>query len=227
MKRNNVTNSLIAALVIASPIASAGVVKYPAADFEPKVVYADSDYKHAESAPTSSSTKAKKLVPKVAAETSKADSRYPAANFEPTVVFEDSKYKHKDLAVKAVTTTGAMTVNAIEKIEAEAESEADDSMTSILGLLALAVVGFMLFGKKSKGKGKSKQKAIPTGPSGVAKYLANKEKTAVSSVTRYLEGRSQTRTSGVAKYIARQVVSARQDAVENVSGVEKYMRNKG
>ena len=221
MKRNNVTNGLIAALIIASPIASAGVVKYPAADFEPKVVYADSDYKHAESAPATST---KKAVKKVVAEISKVDPRYPAANFEPTVVFEDSKYKHKDLAVKATTTTGAMTINAIEKSEAEAE-EAEDISTSLLGLLALAVVGFVLFGKKSKRT--AKQTTIPTGPSGVAKYLANKEKTAVSSVTRYLENRSETRTSGVAKYIARRVVSARQDAVENVSGVEKYMRNKG
>ncbi len=71
--------------------------------------------------------------------------------------------------------------------------------------------------------------------SGVAKYLQAKEalgaeleeSLAVTSVARYLANKEETPLSGVSKYMARQAVYAKKMAKENVSGVEKYLNNRG
>jgi len=71
--------------------------------------------------------------------------------------------------------------------------------------------------------------------SGVAKYLQEKElleneiaeSQAISSVERYLANKKQDPVSGVSKYVAKQAVYAKQMAKENVSGVEKYLNNRG
>jgi len=67
--------------------------------------------------------------------------------------------------------------------------------------------------------------------SGVAKYLQAKEalnaEVAVSGVAKYLANREETPVSGVSKYMARQAVHAKKMAKENVSGVEKYLNNRG
>lgn len=71
--------------------------------------------------------------------------------------------------------------------------------------------------------------------SGVAKYLQEKEaqnaekeeNSAVSGVAKYLASKEETPVSGVSKYMARQAVHAKKMAKENVSGVEKYLNNRG
>ncbi len=71
--------------------------------------------------------------------------------------------------------------------------------------------------------------------SGVEKYLQEKEalntqhaeSLVVSGVAKYLANREETPVSGVAKYMARQAVHAKKMAKENVSGVEKYLNNRG
>ena len=56
--------------------------KYPAANFEPTVIYSNQDY---QATNTGKSTR----------ETSKADANYPAANFEPKTIYLDDKYASK------------------------------------------------------------------------------------------------------------------------------------
>lgn len=71
--------------------------------------------------------------------------------------------------------------------------------------------------------------------SGVEKYLQAKEALnaersealAVSGVAKYLANKAQTPVSGVSKYMARQAIHAKKMAKENVSGVEKYLNNRG
>lgn len=71
--------------------------------------------------------------------------------------------------------------------------------------------------------------------SGVAKYLQEKqllaeekaESQVVSGVAKYLASKNQEPVSGVSKYMARQAVNAKKMAKENVSGVEKYLNNRG
>ncbi|MDP1970298.1 MAG: hypothetical protein Q8K42_05080, partial [Methylobacter sp.] len=69
MKINNLTNGLVATLLLASPIAGAET-EYPAADFKPKVIYQDIDSGKSVPAPT----KQAKSV-----ESTESDSKYPAA----------------------------------------------------------------------------------------------------------------------------------------------------
>ncbi len=71
--------------------------------------------------------------------------------------------------------------------------------------------------------------------SGVAKYLQVKEalnaeleeSLVISGVAKYLANKEETPVSGVSKYMARQAVYAKKMAKENVSGVEKYLNNRG
>lgn len=70
---------------------------------------------------------------------------------------------------------------------------------------------------------------------GVARYLQEKqglavadaESSAVSGVAKYLAGKEKTPVSGVSKYMARQAIQAKKMAKENLSGVEKYLNNRG
>lgn len=224
VKNNNFTKGLMAAMLLASPLA--GATEYPASDFQPKVVYSDSDYKHTESAPAAS-TSSKKA--------SKPDPRYPAANFEPKVLYKDSGYKHKADTVAAPKASSAASTSSAEAVAESAQEGSDNTM--LFGLIALAAVGFFFFRKggaaasapaRSTGSAPaSAYRAEQGGLTGVAKYLADKE-VKVTGVARYLESKEQSEpTTGVAKYMAKQVVAARQAAAERVTGVEKYLRNKG
>ena len=69
---------------------------------------------------------------------------------------------------------------------------------------------------------------------GVAKYLhekeilnsVNTESLAISGVAKYLATKEEASVSGVSKYMARQAIYAKKIAAENVSGVEKYLKNR-
>jgi len=71
--------------------------------------------------------------------------------------------------------------------------------------------------------------------SGVAKYLQEKqlledekaESLVVSGVEKYLASKNQQPASGVSKYMAKKAIYAKKMAKENVSGVEKYLNNRG
>ena len=140
MKIQKLTSGLITALVLSSPIV--GAEEYPAANFEPTVIYNDSDYKHSGSSTTTSGKKA---------ETSKPDPKYPAANFQPEVVFSDDGYKHHqaESSTKKSTSSSNSSVSAASENTSEVAAEnPEESMTTLFGLVALVVVGFALFKKK-------------------------------------------------------------------------------
>lgn len=234
MKISQLTNGLLVSLLLSASVAEAGDSKYPATDFQPKVVYQDTDYKHTSSAPSSSTSSKSK------AEVSVADSNYPAANFQPEVLYEDKDYKHSKGNVSASSSSSTTSSSSsVEASGSDVQAESDDSSLSlVMGLVILAVAGFVFYSKNNKiTKGTKKVKssapakravkkaAISSGEavSGVDKYLESKGGVEPSSVEKYLEDRNSS-VSGVAKYVAKQKVSAR---IASVTGVEKYLKDKG
>jgi hypothetical protein len=226
VKIQNLTRGLIATLVLASPIV--GAEDYPAANFQPTVIYSDID-KDSKGASTSTSK----------AETSQPDSNYPAANFQPTVVYSDSDYQYKTstASTKKTVNSSSSSVSANEETTVAEESE-NDSMVTLLGLVALAIVGFVLLKRKSlfetsekpvrraRGISKIKKTAQVGGATGVARYLS-KNMPELSSVAQYLKNKKSIQASGVSKYMAKRIVTAKAAAVAKRTGVEKYLRDRG
>ena len=242
MKIQNLTGGLVAALVLASPVV--GAEDYPAANFEPTVIFSDVDEAGTQSSSSSGS--------RSNAEKSQADSQYPAANFEPKIIYQDKEYKHKALDISSssssLTTKSAtgssdssdekitVTINEIKDSSAEGEA-GDESMVTLLGLFALGVAGFFLLKKKVaavasapkkavKKRTKATSRKIINSNTGVGRYLS-KNMPELSSVAKYLKNREKTPTSGVAKYVAKRIVAAKASAVSKRTGVEKYLRDKG
>ena len=86
---NNLTKGTFAVLLLSSAVASADQ-QYPAADFQPEVLYQNSDY-IAKETPKAAPAKAAAPVAKAAAV--EVDSKYPAADFQPEVLYHDPNYK--------------------------------------------------------------------------------------------------------------------------------------
>jgi hypothetical protein len=74
---------------------------------------------------------------------------------------------------------------------------------------------------------------LQTQGTGVSKYLQEKEfldvekaqSLAISGVAKYLSKKEETSPSGVSRYMARQSIQEKKIAQENISGVEKYLKN--
>jgi hypothetical protein len=234
VKKNNLINGLFATLLIASPLAGADQ-KYPAADFQPQVVYQDSDL-------IAKSGKASGKAEPAAAPAHEVDAKYPAADFQPQVIYSDPNYKPAASASKAAAAVAA-SKNAVADSEPAAAStelaasaKEESKSTYLIGLIALGLVGIFLV----KGQFKCPKKAAQDKPApaaapankgaltGVARYL---NKVSGTGVSRYLEKQVKTATNtsstGVAKYIAKQVSVAKNTATGAATGVEKYMRNRG
>jgi hypothetical protein len=220
VKNIDLTKSVFAALLLLSTVAGAED-KYPASDFQPKVVYQDEEAgKQVSSASASSSSSS-----------SSSDSQYPAANFEPKVLYSDSDYKH------TAANPGSSSSSNVTSSDASASSSAaapkdDSSVGYLLGLIVLGIAGYVLF-KKGAGIGVTAKSASVAkaagGLTGVAKYVL---KTSGTGVTRYLEKNAKvaptaSAATGVAKYLASQGSSVKSAASQAATGVEKYMRNKG
>ena len=228
MKKNIIKKGVFTALLLASPFVTAGT-QYPAADFQPKVVYQDKDYQHQGSASSSASASV--------GEKAKADANYPAATFQPEVVYHDKGYKHNAGTSASKSIPLAMWEEKVEEaVEAKYADEAaaeESSLNPLFAILVLGVAAF-LFTKKPKGTAKSGRSTqassahVPSadGLSGVAKYL-EKKSPKLSGVAKYLEANQPAPKSGVAKYVARKVVAAKQAASAKATGVEKYIRNRG
>jgi len=232
VQKNNLMKGLFAALLLASNVVDADE-KYPAADFEPAIVFQDTDYiaknkSTAESAPTKSTQDS--------SASNEVDSRYPAANFQPKVVYSDSNYKHSESS--ASTSVSSSQDSSDNEVNTEAASSSSSgkkeqgSPNYLIGLIGLAVAGLFLFKKQSKCDVKKAQSNAPvqgrnpSGLTGVARYL---NKTSGTGVSRYLEKqvKSAKVATGVARYMAKQVSSAKVKATEAATGVERYMRNRG
>lgn len=225
MKINNLTNGLVAALLLASPIVGAET-EYPAADFKPKVIYQDPAYSQTKSAPAAAA--AKQEAP------AEADSKYPAADFEPKVLYKDADYKPSKFTGTSSTTERATTADAAA-VSAPVKVEEESMMTYLLGLVVFAVAGYIFLGKREP---KAKVSSSPvysghvSGLSGVARYLRKHNMVAATGVARYLESqvvsaKETAAASGVEKYLEKQARSAKEKAAQAGTGVEKYMRNRG
>lgn len=232
MKKNNLTTGAFAVLLLASTVAGADQ-KYPAADFQPEVLYQDSDYiaKTSPSAttakPAKSASKATSSVP-VANET---DPKYPAANFQPEVLYQDTNYK-PSMSVKKTVSKEEVGSKSVESESSTAVSKEESSLSSyLIGIVVLALAGFYLFKKSGTTSVKKKVPAAPVKTSyalttGVAKYL---NKVSGTGVSRYLDKnvKSASAATGVAKYMAKQAASPKTTAAKAATGVEKYMRDRG
>ncbi|MCK5191303.1 MAG: hypothetical protein KAR12_14755 [Methylococcales bacterium] len=224
MKISKLTNGLLVSLLLSASVVEAES-KYPATDFQPKVVFQDSDYKHSSSAPSSSGASV--------GEVSVADPDYPAANFQPEVLYKDDSYKHAKGNVSRSSSNVSSSSAGGTAVE-QTESAEDSSMSLILGLGILAVAGFVFYSKNAI-KAPAKRKPAARRPaaavvsasegavSGVDKYLESKVGVQPSGVSKYLDERN-TSVSGVSKYVAKQKVSAR---LASVTGVEKYLKDRG
>lgn len=229
MNRNNLTKALFAALLLVSGVVSADE-QYPAADFQPSVVYQDPNYKSSSTASTKHEAPASKTA------TAEVDSQYPAANFQPQVVYSDANYKH-DKSVPAKKSTANTVSSSSEAVAdsapaATAEKKAEDSTaTYLLGLVALAAAGFFLFRQQAPAASESTKTTSTTAPSrpagltGVARYVNRVSGTGVS---RYVEQQAKNAkaATGVAKYVAKQTLAAKTKP-EPKTGVEKYLRDRG
>ena len=83
MKKIVILGFLTAAAALCS-FAAAADEKYPAADFQPKVVFID---QNAAATASSGSAPATKCPGQAAAKQTEFDPKYPAASFEPKVVY--------------------------------------------------------------------------------------------------------------------------------------------
>jgi LPXTG-motif cell wall-anchored protein len=232
VKKNNLTKGAFAVLLLASTVAGADQ-KYPAADFQPEVLYQDSDY-IAKTSPSATTAKAAASTPKAAPSATASndvDSKYPAANFQPEVLYHDPNYKQSAPVKAAVSKkeVGSSQVESVSESVSAPETSEEASMSSyLIGLVVLALAGFYLFKKSSKATVQKKVSA-PAKTSysltGVAKYL---NKISGTGVSRYLEKNvKSTSVTGVAKYVAKQAVSPKESAGKAATGVEKYMRDRG
>jgi len=232
VNNDNLTKSVFVVLLLVSSVAAAED-KYPASDFQPKVVYQDESV-----GKDAASNTAEKSAPVTS---SSSDSQYPAANFEPKVVFSDTDYKHTAAspnpnANSSMSSSGQSDTNASSSdTSATAVAKDESSVGYMLGLVVLAVAGFVLFkkgtGETAKAKAGNAAKN-PSGLTGVARYVLRASGTGVS---RYLEKNaknvvpvsSRGAATGVAKYLASQDSKPAQTANKAATRVEKYLRNKG
>ena len=86
MKNTELAGVFVALLLAAS---AANAQDYPAANFQPKVIYSSEPVANAAAVNSAPSTP---CPPK--AEQSEVDSKYPAANFQPKVIFSNADEKH-------------------------------------------------------------------------------------------------------------------------------------
>lgn len=238
MNKNNLTKCAFAALLLASTVASADQ-QYPAADFQPEVLYQDADY-IAKSGPATTAKAPAAKAAKVPASApaaavtpeSTADSKYPAADFQPEVLYVDPNYKAIE-SVKATVAKKAAASTSVESEDVSASASAPEvaeeaSMSSyLIGLVVLALAGFYFFKRRSAVavEKKASEPAKRTySLTGVGKYL---NKISGTGVTRYLEKNVRSASvTGVAKYMAKQAASPK-EAGKAATGVEKYMRDRG
>jgi len=213
VKKNNLLQSAIVALLVANPLAAFADSQYPATDFEPKVLYQDESVKLA-----TSNVKAAPVAV-TPAPVSADDSKYPATNFQPKVIYQDANYKHDKNApslapISSNEATSYSTSAGTVVMEKASESKEGDSNLFIMLALA-AAVGFVamrgrncpLFGGQS-----NEDNAPANRETGVTRYL-NARIPKVSGVTKYLERTGQP--TNVARYIAKQNIAQKAAAQDN------------
>ncbi len=217
MKTSNTTTGLLAALLMASPLASAES-QYPAANFEPVIISRDADLiaKHGQAAKD-----------RAVAEQAKLAKRNQAVV---TPVATD----------QAPEATRAAADIESPKSDNNPSNQKESSMENFpIALVVFALAGFVFWSTKRPGA-KVQEVRYDTavvstgsaGETGVAKYLneleASARKAAGTGVTRYLKSLEVTTIkaaeTGVAKYIKNADLSSKKAAE---TGVERYLNSRG
>lgn len=211
MKKNNLLQGAIVALLVASPFAANADSQYPATDFEPKILYQDEAakaFKPTVSAPVAAPVQA------APAAVSADDSKYPATNFEPKVLFSDENYKpaKSTPSVSSVSASEYTTSAGAVIMEQAAQKEGDNSLFLLLGAL---VVAGLAASRCPKFAGIFTSNTVDNEvnvnrETGVSRYL-NARVPKVSGVTKYLERAGKP--TNVARYIAKQNIA--QKAAQN------------
>jgi len=222
VKKNELTKGVMAALLLTSSVAMAE--EYPAADYQPKVLYSNPEASAAKSAPAAEPA-AKSVAKEV-----EADPAFPAASFQPKVVYSNADYKHSSAAPGSASESKFAGLTSAEAaVDVIQNEKAASSDFSYIGLVLLAVAGFVVYNKKGAKKSTGSTASdyvVATGATGVEKYLdkigANK-----TGVAKYLEKQDSNPATGVAKYMAKQIVRDREAAAAKATGVEKYLRDRG
>lgn len=223
MKKIELTKCVMMALLLTSSMAMAE--EYPAADYQPKVLYTNPEYSSGKAAAAAAAP-----APKSVAKEVEADPAYPATNFQPKVLYSDAGYSHSSVAPNAnqSSKSAGSTTSAEAAVDVIQTEKAASSDFSYIGLILLAVAGFFIYNKKAPKGAKSSSGdsyQVATGATGVEKYL---EKMGVNKtgVAKYLEKQDSNPATGVAKYMAKQIVRDREAAAAKATGVEKYLRDK-
>jgi hypothetical protein len=232
VKKNNLTRGAFALLLLASTAAGADQ-QYPAADFQPEVLYQDSDYiaKSSSSTAVAKAPASSTTASSSAAVSHEVDSKYPASNFQPEVLYHDPNYKPSASVKASVSKVESQSVESPSASTTAAPKEESSFSTYLIGIVALAFAGLYFFRNRSAAPVQKKAPAAPVRSSyalntGVARYL---NKVSGTGVSRYLEKhvKSASAPTGVAKYVARQAASPKTTAAKAATGVEKYMRDRG
>lgn len=201
MKKIQLTKAVLAALVLASTAVMADT-DYPAADFQPKVLFSDPSVK----------TTSEPATAAIVVEKNEIDANFPAAHFQPKVVYADNSYQHSAAAPVAAGSKSTAVAKVADSAEA-AEAGEQGSNNNLIGLLALAAVGFYFFNKKSTGSAVASSAAdsyvVADGSTGVEKYL-EKQGINKTGVAKYLDKQGSNPATGVAKYMAKQIVRDRE-----------------
>lgn len=206
MKKNNLLQGAIVALLVASPFAANADSQYPATDFEPKILYQDEAAKSFK--PTTSAVTAPAQAATSAPTVSADDSKYPATNFEPKVLFSDANYKptKSTPSVSSVPASEYTTSAGAVIMEQAAQKEDGNNLFLLLG--ALVVAGFAA-SRCPKFAGIFASNTVDNEvnvnrETGVSRYL-NARVPKVSGVTKYLERAGKP--TNVARYIAKQNIA--------------------
>ena len=229
------TKGAFVVLLLANAAVSADQ-KYPAADFQPEVLYQDNAYigKNSSSSSVEVKSAETKKVDSNSGKNQVVDSKYPAADFQPEILYQDKNYKQAPAPLVKAQVVTSKTIANDEAVAVDTSESKDDSsqLTYILGLAVLACAGFFL--KKRSAETVQKKSNLSDSPvkksyalnTGVAKYL---NKVTGTGVSRYLEThvKAATFSTGVAKYMAKQASAPKATENNAATGVEKYMRDRG
>lgn len=240
MKKNTLKLSIYAVMLLSSTLAIADD-EFPAADFQPKVIFENSSASVAarpsstsapEASATDSNYPAADYQPKVLYQNDAAsadsspkktvaeapaaiDTEHPAADFQPKVLFSDPNHKPTPLKGSQSGSINTPTSSKATSTSATTASDSDDdgeaSDYSLIGIGLLALIAVGL----TRCKNICKFRAACT--SDTSAPIKNNGKTGVAN---YLDRHNKNAVSGVAKYIANK-------AENKPTGVENYLRKRG
>lgn len=240
MKLRNLTKSVLVALVIVSPLASAET-QYPAADFKPEIIKQDADLiaKHAEANKSTTSSAPAESARPSAATSSKTETvsnaAEPSAKSEPVAAATKSEESSNLplILVGAIGAAAAFWFMRKPKSSGALEGAAVASAAQPVASAAPGATGVARYISGNLGDA-----SVPANETGVARYIRSMPPPAPAvpetGVAKYLKtvvvAEASTATpaakgpTGVAKYIST-LPEPKKDPGE--TGVAKYLKSQG